>query len=53
MHYNTIFFEFHLNHESNDTFPFLQLSSLYVGRGSTNKVVEWFNLLALETRGYV
>ena len=34
-------------------FPFLQLSSLYVGRGSTNKVVEWFNLLALETRGYV
>ena len=22
MHYNTIFFEFHLNHESNDTFSF-------------------------------
>ena len=32
---------------------FLQSSSPYAGRGSTNKVVEWFNLLVLETRGYI
>ena len=25
----------------------------YVGRGSTNKVVEWYNLLVLETRAYI
>ena len=53
MHQNTIFFEFHLNHESNDISPFLQSSFSYAGRASTNKVVEWFNFLALETRGYV
>lgn len=32
---------------------FLQLSSPYVGKGSTNKVVEWFNLITLETKGYI
>ncbi|KAM3696973.1 hypothetical protein ACJW31_06G077800 [Castanea mollissima] len=34
---------------------FLHAQSLspHAGRGSTNKVVEWFNLLALETRGYI
>ena len=34
-------------------FFFLQSSSPYADRGSTNKVVEWFNFLAPETRGYV
>ena len=33
--------------------PFLQSSSPYASRGSTNKVVEWFILLAPKTRGYV
>ena len=32
---------------------FIQSSPPYVGRGSTNKVVEWYNLLVLETRGYI
>ena len=32
---------------------FLQSSSPYVGRGSTNKVVEWYNILVLETRAYI
>ena len=32
---------------------FLQSSSKYIGSGSTNKVVEWFNLLAPETRDYI
>ena len=32
---------------------FLQSSSPYVGRGSTNKVVEWYNLLVLEIRVYI
>ena len=32
---------------------FLQSSSPYDGRGSSNNVVEWFNLLTLETRGYI
>ena len=32
---------------------FIQSSSPYVGRGSTNKVVEWYNLLVHETRGYI
>ena len=31
----------------------MQSSTIYIGKGSTNKVVEWFNLLAFETRGYV
>jgi len=31
----------------------LQSSSPYAGRGSTNKVVEWYNLLVLETKGYI
>ena len=31
---------------------FLQSSSPYAGRRSTNKVVEWFNLLVPKTRGY-
>jgi len=35
------------------TFYFLQSSTPYVGRGSTNKVVESFNLLIPKTRGYV
>ena len=41
-----------LGHESNDIF-FLQSSSPYASRGSTNKVVEWFKLLFPETRGYI
>ena len=47
--------QFLLNHKSNDIlfFFFLQSSSPYASRGSTNKVVEWFNQLALETRGYI
>ena len=52
MHHDTIFLEFHLDHESNDIF-FLQSSSPYAGRGSTNKVVELFKLLFPETRGYI
>ena len=32
---------------------FLQSSSPYAGGGSTNKVVEWYNLLVPKTRGYV
>ena len=32
---------------------FLQLSSPYAGRGRTNKVVEWFNQLVPETKGYI
>ena len=32
---------------------FLQSSSPYVGRGSTNKVVEWYNILVLETKAYI
>ena len=32
---------------------FLQSSSVYDGKGSTNKVVEWFNLLVPKTRGYI
>ena len=32
---------------------FLQSSSPYVGRGNTNKMVEWFNVLAPETRGNI
>ena len=35
------------------SFSFLHSSSPYAGRGSTNKVVEWFNLLVPETRGYM
>ena len=35
------------------TFSFLQSSTPYVGRGSTNKVVESLNLLVPKTRGYV
>ena len=31
----------------------LQSSSPYAGKGSTNKVVEWYNLLDPETRGYI
>ena len=31
----------------------MQSSSPYVGRGSTNKVVEWYNILVLETRAYI
>ena len=31
----------------------MQSSSTCVGRGSTNKVVEWYNLLVLETRAYI
>ena len=34
-------------------FFFLQSSSPYIGRGSTNKVVEWYNLLVPETMGYI
>ena len=34
-------------------FFFGQSSSLYAGRGSTNKVVEWYNLLVPETRAYI
>ena len=32
---------------------FLQSSSPYAGRGSTNKVVEWFKSLVPETKGYI
>ena len=32
---------------------FLRSSSKYIGSRSTNKVVEWFNLLAPETRDYI
>ena len=32
---------------------FLQSSSPYAGRGSTNKVVEWYNLLVPEIRVYI
>ena len=31
----------------------LQCSSPYAGRRSTNKVVEWYNLLILETKAYI
>ena len=31
----------------------MQSSSSYAGRGSTNKGVEWYNLLVLETRTYI
>ena len=32
---------------------FLQSSSPYAGRGSTNKVVEWYNLLVPEIRVHI
>ena len=35
------------------SFFFGQSSSLYANRGSTNKVVEWFNFLVPETKGYI
>ena len=35
------------------SFSFLHSSSPYAGKGSTNKVVEWFNLLVPETKGYM
>ena len=50
---NIIFHQFCLNQESNIILSFLQSLSPYVGRGSTNKVVEWYNLLVLETRAYI
>ena len=51
---NIIFFsKFCLNQESNVIFLFLQPSFPYVGRGSTNKVVEWCNLLVPKTRAYI
>ena len=34
-------------------FFFLQSSSPYIGKGSANKVIEWYNLLVLETKAYI
>ena len=34
-------------------FFFLQSSSPYTGKGSANKVIEWYNLLVLETKAYI
>ena len=34
-------------------FFFLQSSSPYTGKGSANKVIEWYNLLVLETKVYI
>ena len=31
----------------------LQSSSPYAGRGSTNKVVEWYNFLVLKTKAFI
>ena len=48
------FYQFCLNQESNVIFfLFLQSSSPYTGKGSINKVVEWYNLLVTETRAYI
>ena len=46
-----IFHQFCLNEESN--LFFLQSSSPCVGRGSTNTVVEWYNLFVPKTRAYI
>ena len=35
------------------SFSFLHSSSPYASWGSTNKVVEWYNLFAPETRAYI
>ena len=48
-----IFHQFCLNEESNLFFFFLQSSSPCVGRGSTNTVVEWYNLFVPKTRAYI
>ena len=45
-----------MNQESNIIFFFfffLESSSPYDGRGSIDKVVEWYNLLVPETKGYI
>ena len=34
-------------------FFWVQSSSLYVGKGSINKVMEWYNLLVPKTRAYI
>ena len=48
---NIIFHHFHLNPES--CLLLLQSTSPYTGRRSTNKVVEWYNLLVPKTRAYI
>ena len=45
-------YSFHLNHEFNSIL-FLQVSALYSGRGSTSRVLVWYNILTEETRGHI
>ena len=52
LHQNTISLNFTWIMDLISSF-FLQSSSKYIGSGRTNKVVEWFNLLAPETRDYI
>ena len=45
-------YSFHLNNEFN-SIPCLHVLAPYFGRGSTNWVLVWYNILAEETQDYI